>query len=152
MTLRELRSEARALEAQYYYVSTCFDENVCSKCFYDEGRIFRISEAKAGTKLPPYHEDCRCVLCFEITDKDFATIQQEKLTKFIDTVLNGMNTMDCLTFAFACYKALLERVVSFRIEYNGLSADSLASMLSDKIEPMLGSVVFREYDRVLSNR
>ena len=43
-----------------YQILTAIDDRTCEECKKLDGKIFKVSEAKSGINVPPFHPGCRC--------------------------------------------------------------------------------------------
>lgn len=55
-------SEFQEIEVKNYEISTCEDERVCDKCKNMNKKIYPVSKAKLGVTLPPFCNNCRCII------------------------------------------------------------------------------------------
>lgn len=49
-------------EITRYTISTCGDNRVCEKCKKMDGKSFSVAKAVVGKNLPPFCDNCRCVI------------------------------------------------------------------------------------------
>lgn len=60
---RELLSGKEAFpEDKYYFISGVHDSRTCERCRPLDGKKFAIKDAKIGKTLPPFCDDCRCII------------------------------------------------------------------------------------------
>ncbi|MCL2488207.1 MAG: phage head morphogenesis protein [Oscillospiraceae bacterium] len=137
MTVQELKQEAKWCGAKLYYISTAFDERTCKDCFHHEGRVYHISEAKVGKTLPPFHEFCRCAVCFDTREADY-NLQRKKNEEFFRDALKYLNNGDDLLFAMICYEELVVRPIF------------LSEIIKRSMPKKYEAIVLREYQRAIS--
>ncbi len=63
-SIRSLRTiaEWKKSDIKKYEIFTCHDERVCKKCKKHEGKKYLVSKAVLGKNIPPFCEECRCVM------------------------------------------------------------------------------------------
>lgn len=49
-------------EDKYYFISGVHDSLTCERCRPLDGKKFAIKDAKIGKTLPPFCDDCRCII------------------------------------------------------------------------------------------